>query len=138
MKNLVMELEIMKIIGKHRNIVNLLGCCSQRGDLLVITEFASRGNLLLFLRSFSRSPCIGSSYVANKPDVEELMGYALQIARGMQFLTEKNVLDWLLDDIASKPRITIDNLEKYLYICFSSAFIETWQLVMFWWMRISL
>ena len=31
MINLISELEVMKRIGKHRNIINLIGCCTQNG-----------------------------------------------------------------------------------------------------------
>jgi len=29
--NLIQEMEVMKIIGTHRNVLNLLGCCTQDG-----------------------------------------------------------------------------------------------------------
>ena len=46
-------MEIMKAIGVHPNIVNLLGCCTQpRGKpLLLVIEYAERGNLRDFLLS---------------------------------------------------------------------------------------
>ena len=31
--DLIQEMEVMKIIGRHRNILNLLGCCTQDGRL---------------------------------------------------------------------------------------------------------
>ena len=30
--NLVSEMEVMKQIGRHKNIINLLGCCTQDGE----------------------------------------------------------------------------------------------------------
>lgn len=48
--DLVSEMEMMKMIGKHTNILNLLGCCTQDGPLYVIVEFAPYGNLRDFLR----------------------------------------------------------------------------------------
>jgi serine/threonine protein kinase len=33
MTDLVREMETMKSIGKNKNIINLLGCCTQRGRL---------------------------------------------------------------------------------------------------------
>ena len=48
--DLVSEMEMMKMIGKHINILNLLGCCTQDGPLYVIVEFAPHGNLRDFLR----------------------------------------------------------------------------------------
>ena len=32
--NLVSEMEVMKRIGKHVNIINLIGCCTQNGKCL--------------------------------------------------------------------------------------------------------
>jgi len=29
--NLIQEMEVMKIIGRHRNVLGLLGCCTQDG-----------------------------------------------------------------------------------------------------------
>ena len=29
--NLVSEMEVMKRIGQHKNIINLVGCCTQNG-----------------------------------------------------------------------------------------------------------
>ena len=48
----VKEMEIMKMIGKDVNIINLLGVCTQPAGqpLLVIVEFAEHGNLRDFLR----------------------------------------------------------------------------------------
>lgn len=31
--NLVSEMEVMKRIGRHKNIINLVGCCTQDGKL---------------------------------------------------------------------------------------------------------
>ena len=33
MTDLIREMETMKLIGKNKNIINLLGCCTQRGKL---------------------------------------------------------------------------------------------------------
>jgi serine/threonine protein kinase len=47
---LVKELELMKTIGSHKNVINLVGCCTQDGPLLVMVELAEHGNLRDFLR----------------------------------------------------------------------------------------
>ena len=53
MIDFVKEMEVMKMIGKHVNIINLLGMCTQPAGqpLLVIVEFAEHGNLRDFLRA---------------------------------------------------------------------------------------
>ena len=48
--DLVSEMDLMKVIGHHRNIINLLGVCTQDGPVHVIVEFAEFGNLRDFLR----------------------------------------------------------------------------------------
>lgn len=32
MADLIQEMEVMKVMGQHRNIINLLGCCTQHGE----------------------------------------------------------------------------------------------------------
>ena len=34
--DLLSEMETMKQIGKHRNIINFLGCCTQNGKFLIL------------------------------------------------------------------------------------------------------
>ena len=47
--DLVAEMDLMKMIGRHINIINLLGVCTQDGPLYVVVEFAEHGNLKEFL-----------------------------------------------------------------------------------------
>ena len=53
MIDFVKEMEMMKMIGKHVNIINLLGVCTQDGPLYVVVEYAEHGNLRDFLRGFN-------------------------------------------------------------------------------------
>ncbi len=53
MIDLVSEMDMMKMIGRHINIINLLGCCTQNGHLCVIVEYAEHGNLRDFLKRHS-------------------------------------------------------------------------------------
>ncbi|CAK9299053.1 unnamed protein product [Gordionus sp. m RMFG-2023] len=63
--DLISELEVMKVIGHHKNIINLLGCCSSpEGPLYVIVEMASFGNLRDFLRK--NRPASGYEIPNNK------------------------------------------------------------------------
>ena len=50
MIDLVSEMDMMKMIGRNKYIINLLGVCTQDGPLHVIVEFAEHGNLRDFLR----------------------------------------------------------------------------------------
>ena len=97
MMDLVSEMEMMKMIGKHINIINLLGCCTQNGPLYVIVEYAANGNLRDFLRL--RRPCFGYEHSFNNFKTEEkktltqkdLVSFSFQIARGMKYLASKRV-----------------------------------------------
>ena len=98
----------MKAIGKHVNVLSLLGCCTQGGELLVLTEFAQHGNLRDYLRSkrhefvYDRprinpqSPIIPIQFIPYETDEEsinfnDLMSFSYQVARGMEYLTLKKV-----------------------------------------------
>lgn len=39
--DLVSEMKVMKTIGKHKNILNLLGVCTQEGNVALSTEIQS-------------------------------------------------------------------------------------------------
>ncbi|XP_078741046.1 fibroblast growth factor receptor 3-like, partial [Lampetra fluviatilis] len=91
LSDLVAELEMMKTIGKHKNILNLLGACTQGGPLLVLVEFASKGNLREFLRA-RRPPgmdytcCEASPVPDEQLSFQELVSCSFQVARGMEYL----------------------------------------------------
>lgn len=96
MMDLVSEMEMMKMIGKHRNIINLLGCCTQDGPLFVIVEFAPHGNLRDFLRQHRPSsgyePAIGTNVKdRNTLTQKDLVSFAFQVARGMEYLASRRV-----------------------------------------------
>ena len=95
--SLVREMEVMKIIGKHCNIINLLGCCTQNGPLWVIVEYAAHGNLKDFLDK-NRPPLTywngsSSECLNDKTNLTEkhLLSFALQIACGMEYLASRKV-----------------------------------------------
>ncbi len=55
--DLISEMEVMKLIGHHPNIINLIGCATQgEGPLWVIVELCSNGNLRDFLRKHRPKP----------------------------------------------------------------------------------
>lgn len=93
--DLLSEMDMMKLIGKHVNIINLLGCVTQEGPY-VIVEFAMHGNLRDFLRQ-RRPPelCTGKQVLlpGSEPLVnKDLISFAYQVARGMDFLASKKCI----------------------------------------------
>ena len=93
MIDLVSEMDMMKVIGRHMNIINLLGVCTQDGPLYVIVEFAEHGNLRDFLRK--HRPASGyECAVGEKPPLceKQLVSFARQIAKGMEYLGSKKCI----------------------------------------------
>ena len=44
------EIQLMKQIGYHPNILNLLACCTKTNPRFLVVEFAKNGDLLQYLR----------------------------------------------------------------------------------------
>uniref|UniRef100_A0AAQ5ZKH4 Fibroblast growth factor receptor n=1 Tax=Amphiprion ocellaris TaxID=80972 RepID=A0AAQ5ZKH4_AMPOC len=114
LSDLISEMEMMKMIGKHKNIINLLGACTQDGPLYVVVEYASQGNLREYLRS--RRPAgleywSGSRQVSlGSVEVRELVSAAYQVARGMSYLASKKCIH--RDLAARNVLVTDDNVMK--------------------------
>ncbi|XP_060926707.1 fibroblast growth factor receptor 1b [Limanda limanda] len=114
LSDLISEMEMMKMIGKHKNIINLLGACTQDGPLYVVVEYASQGNLREFLRT--RRP-VGLEYWSeSRPtpldslEMKELVSAAYQVARGMAYLASKKCIH--RDLAARNVLVTDDNVMK--------------------------
>lgn len=75
LNNFIKELEIMKSVGKHENIISLLGCCTKNGPIYAIVEYAKLGNLKNYLRS--QRP---KEFLVSDSDETEIEGSAGQLA----------------------------------------------------------
>uniref|UniRef100_A0A7N6B810 Fibroblast growth factor receptor n=1 Tax=Anabas testudineus TaxID=64144 RepID=A0A7N6B810_ANATE len=114
LSDLISEMEMMKIIGRHKNIINLLGACTQDGPLYVIVEYASKGNLREYLRA-RRPPGMEYCYNPDQVPVEnmsikDLVSCAYQVARGMEYLASKKCIH--RDLAARNVLVTEDNVMK--------------------------
>ena len=49
-RNFITEMTLMKEIGKHLNIVSILGCVTTGGPMCLITEYCPHGDLRSYLR----------------------------------------------------------------------------------------
>ncbi|KAJ8394453.1 hypothetical protein AAFF_G00046640 [Aldrovandia affinis] len=112
--DLVSEMELMKVMDKHKNIINLLGVCTQNGPLYVLVEFASKGSLREYLRA-RRPP--GMDYTCDRTKVspvqltfKHLLSCAYQVARGMEYLASKRCIH--RDLAARNVLVTEDNVMK--------------------------
>ncbi|CAH2277346.1 fibroblast growth factor receptor 4 [Pelobates cultripes] len=114
LSDLVSEMELMKMIGKHKNIINLLGVCTQEGPVFVVVEYASKGNLREFLRA-RRPPTPEDAFDVTKVPEEllsfkDLVSCAYQIARGMEYLESKKCIH--RDLAARNVLVAEDNVIK--------------------------
>ncbi|XP_057387171.1 fibroblast growth factor receptor 2 isoform X8 [Balaenoptera acutorostrata] len=110
LSDLVSEMEMMKMIGKHKNIINLLGACTQDGPLYVIVEYASKGNLREYLR-VRRPPGMEYSYDINRVPEEQmtfkdLVSCTYQLARGMEYLASQKCIH---RDLAARNVLVTEN-----------------------------
>ncbi|XP_061420144.1 mast/stem cell growth factor receptor Kit-like [Lethenteron reissneri] len=102
-----MELKVLCHVGQHPNIVNLLGACTEREPVLLITEYCCHGDLLTFLRAHSPKgspkPGLAPQHSVYGNLVEpggseeilqprELLSLCHQVAGGMAFLSSKKCL----------------------------------------------
>ena len=44
------EIQLMKAVGSHKNIVNMVGCCTVEEPMFLLTEYVPYGDLLRYLR----------------------------------------------------------------------------------------
>nr|XP_057911981.1 fibroblast growth factor receptor 1b isoform X2 [Doryrhamphus excisus] len=86
--DLISEMQMMKTIGRHKNIINLIGACTHDGPLFVVVEYAARGNLREHLRA-RRPPEYPGQAVPVGMELQELVSASYQVARGMSYLASK-------------------------------------------------
>ncbi|XP_038270080.1 fibroblast growth factor receptor 4 isoform X1 [Dermochelys coriacea] len=112
--DLISEMEMMKLMDKHKNIINLLGVCTQDGPLYVLVEFASKGNLREFLRA-RRPPTPDYTFDVSIMSEEQLsfkdlVSCGYQVARGMEYLESKRCIH--RDLAARNVLVTEENVLK--------------------------
>ncbi|KAJ6641547.1 Tyrosine kinase receptor Cad96Ca [Pseudolycoriella hygida] len=91
------EAAIMRKLGSHSNVVTLLGACVEKEPHLLIMEFAMRGRLLSLLRAAKTA--VNNSHNGNMGprsfaplSPRRLTGFAHDIARGMEYISEKKIV----------------------------------------------
>ncbi|XP_057305891.1 fibroblast growth factor receptor 4-like isoform X2 [Hydractinia symbiolongicarpus] len=90
--DLLSEMETMKTIGRHQNIINFIGCCTQSDPIYAVVEYAPYGNLRQYLRS--KRPPPSDSDERPKPLLvtKDMVSFALQIAKGMEYLASRKCI----------------------------------------------
>ena len=91
------ELKILIHLGEHKNIVNLLGACTIKGEKLqLILECCPAGNLLIFLGL--KRGIFRNVWFKKEADMEnefthiDLALIVHQISKGMDFLQSRKVV----------------------------------------------
>ncbi|GCB64320.1 hypothetical protein scyTo_0004583 [Scyliorhinus torazame] len=102
LRDLLSEFNLLKQVS-HPHIIKLYGACCQDGPLYLIVEYAKYGSLRSFLRESRK---VGPSYLGegnrnssylDNPDeraltMGDLISFAWQISRGMQYLAEMKLV----------------------------------------------
>ncbi|XP_077985712.1 fibroblast growth factor receptor 2-like isoform X3 [Glandiceps talaboti] len=82
------EIELLKSMSGHPNIINLLGCCTKTAPHYLIMPYFTFGNLKVFLkdnRQFVRGDPGGISS-------RQLLLFVRDVAKGMEYLSDNNVV----------------------------------------------
>ena len=59
------EIQLMKNMGSHKNIVNMLGCCTLQEPMFLLVEYIPHGDLLHYLRK-RRGKVLSSTCLLNR------------------------------------------------------------------------
>nr|XP_018916173.1 PREDICTED: serine/threonine-protein kinase PAK 7-like [Bemisia tabaci] len=92
-EDLLRELGIMQDLGSHPNVVQLLGCCTEKEPYLLIMEYVMYGKLLSFLRDQrTRAQYYNFSDNGENLTSRDLTVFAYCVARGMDYLVSKGII----------------------------------------------
>ncbi|KAL3176040.1 hypothetical protein MRX96_010748 [Rhipicephalus microplus] len=114
-RNLQREIELLKLVGKHANVVNMRAYCTIGSRLALVVEYCPLGDLRTYLIKIKarQEPCEKSSSsgdpghldvstsstdsgiqedIGDAPPLMILLSLARQVAQGMEFLSSKRVV----------------------------------------------
>ncbi|XP_075971841.1 tyrosine kinase receptor Cad96Ca isoform X2 [Anticarsia gemmatalis] len=121
--DLLQELLVMKNLGYHPNVVQLIGCCTEKEPTLVIMEFVSLGKLQQFLRDSRAERHYGNTHGSQFLTSQDLTKFAFQVARGMEFLSLQGIIH--RDLAARNVLITEDRVCKVADFGFARDVADT-------------
>ncbi|XP_076440638.1 uncharacterized protein LOC143280044 isoform X2 [Babylonia areolata] len=103
------ELAILKQVGKHANVVCLVGACHIRGVMYVAMEYAKHGDLRTFLRKSRKLRQHDYGNCGATPFVSKtmLLRFALDAAQGLRHLADKQIIH---RDVAARNVLLGDHL----------------------------
>ncbi|KRT84678.1 Cadherin, partial [Oryctes borbonicus] len=86
--DLISELQVMKMLDPHPNVVRLLGCCTEKDPIFVIMEFVSKGKLQSYLRNSRAERFYNNMHGQSKSlTSRDLTSFVYQVAKGMAYLS---------------------------------------------------
>ncbi|KAK6039092.1 hypothetical protein COOONC_23404, partial [Cooperia oncophora] len=86
------EIELMKTLGFHDNIVSMLGCITAANKSCLVIEYCASRDLLRYLKQRKTELEISKSIDEQIECTKEFLNFAWQIAQGMCYLGQKNII----------------------------------------------
>jgi fibroblast growth factor receptor 1 len=91
--DLLSELQVMKMLETHPNVVRLLGCCTDKEPIFLIMEYISRGKLQSYLRNSRAERYYNNMHGQSKSlTSRDLTSFVYQVAKGMEFLSANGII----------------------------------------------
>ncbi|XP_060523799.1 tyrosine kinase receptor Cad96Ca-like [Cylas formicarius] len=91
--DLVSELQVMKMLEPHPNVVKLLGCCTEKEPIFLIMEYVTKGKLQSYLRSSRAERYYNNMHgKSNSLTSRDLTSFCYQVAKGMEFLSSNGII----------------------------------------------
>lgn len=116
--DLLSELEVMKTLDPHPNVVRLLGCCTEMEPVFLIMEYVSKGKLQSYLRSSRAERYYNNMHGPSKTlTSRDLTSFIFQVAKGMDYLSNNGIIH--RDLAARNVLITEDHVCKVADFGFS-------------------
>ncbi|XP_072379897.1 tyrosine kinase receptor Cad96Ca [Diabrotica undecimpunctata] len=105
------ELQVMKMLEPHPNVVRLLGCCTDKEPIFLIMEYISKGKLQSFLRNSRAERYYNNMHGQSRSlTSRDLTSFVYQVAKGMEFLSTNGIIH--RDLAARNVLITEDHICK--------------------------
>ncbi|XP_045460626.1 tyrosine kinase receptor Cad96Ca [Harmonia axyridis] len=91
--DLASELQVMKMLEPHPNVIRLLGCCTDKEPILLIMEYVSRGKLQSYLRNSRAERYYNNMHGQSKSlTSRDLTSFVYQVAKGMDYLSGNGII----------------------------------------------
>uniref|UniRef100_A0AAF5CYV5 Protein kinase domain-containing protein n=1 Tax=Strongyloides stercoralis TaxID=6248 RepID=A0AAF5CYV5_STRER len=92
-ENFLHEIEIMKKIGYHDNIVGMVGCITKTQPNALIMEYCENKDLYRFIKNMKADLSINNNSIEKKLSCQMyLLTFCAQITSGMKYLVSKGII----------------------------------------------